>query len=196
MKLAWRNKVSPDKLKELNPNITKWRSIQVGQTIALPSPSPSNQTTSPQGETAAATDYAANTTEVTVGPGDSVMKLAKRHNVSPEELRSLNPTITRWPLLKIGERITLPSPASPNPVATAQVETSASPANTPVQPSTPVNASSGTKEVRIGRGESLNSLAQLFNCSPRRIKQLNPRIHNWASIHPGQKIVVPARPGS
>jgi len=27
MKLAWRHKVSPDRLKELNPKITKWRSI-------------------------------------------------------------------------------------------------------------------------------------------------------------------------
>ena len=207
MKLASRHKVSPDRLKELNPSITKWRSIQIGQTISLPSPTPANQLTSPQGEPAASTSNATNTTEVTVGPGDSVMKLARRHNVSADELRKLNPTIARWPLLRIGERITLPSTSSTNPPAisqaepsaspaTSQVEPSASPATSPVQPSTSPNATAGTKEVRIGRGESLNSLAQLFNCSPRRIKQLNPRIHNWASIHPGQKIVVPARPGS
>jgi LysM repeat protein len=125
-----------------------------------------------------------------------VAKLARRHNVSPEELRKLNSTITRWPLLPIGERITLPSPGAGNSPAAPQAEPSASPTSSPAEPSTSPNASAGTKEVRIGRGESLNSLAQLFNCSPRRLKQLNPRIHNWASIHPGQKVVVPVRPGS
>jgi len=196
MKLAWRHKVSPGKLRELNPSITEWRSIQIGQKISLPSPSPANQPASPQGETVALANSATNATEITVGPGDSVMKLARRHNVSPEELRKLNPTITRWPLLRMGERITLPSPSAGNSATNAQAEPSASPTSSPVEPSTSPNASAGTKEVRIGRGESLNSLAQLFNCSPRRIKQLNPRIHNWASIHPGQKILVPARSGS
>jgi LysM repeat protein len=196
MKLAWRHKVSPGRLKELNPNITEWRSIQIGQRIALPSPTPANQPASPQGETVASANSATNATEITVGPGDSVMKLARRHNVAPDELRKLNPTITRWPLLRIGERITLPSPVASSSPATSQSESSASPAASPIQPSTSANASAGTREVRVGKGESLNSLAQLFNCSPRRIKQLNPRIHNWASIHPGQKVVVPARPGS
>lgn len=195
MKLAWRHKVSPGRLRELNPNITEWRSIQIGQRIALPSPTPANQLASPQGETVALANSATNTNEITVDPGDSVMKLARRHNVSPEELRKLNPTITRWPLLRIGERITLPSPSAGNSATNAQAEPSASPTSSPIEPSTSPNAS-GTREVRIGRGESLNSLARLFNCSPRRIKQLNPRIHNWASIHPGQKILVPARSGS
>lgn len=194
MKLAWRNKVSPGRLKELNPNITEWRAIKVGQSISIPSPSP-NQPPSVQGETVAASSSATSTSEVTVGPGDSVMKLARRHNVSPEELRKLNSSISKWPLLRIGERITLPSQGAGNSPATSQAEPSASPTSSPVEPPASVNAVAGTKEVRIGKGESLNSLAQLFNCSPRRIKQLNPRIRNWASIHPGQKIVVPA-PGS
>lgn len=194
MKLASRHKVSPGRLRELNPNITEWRAIKIGQSIAIPSPSP-NQPASAEGETVASANSATTTTEITVGPGDSVMKLARRHNVSPEELRKLNSNISRWPLLRLGERITLPSMGAGNSPATAQAEPAASPTSSPVESSTSPNAAPGTKEVRIGRGESLNSLAQLFNCSPRRIKQLNPRIRNWASVHPGQKIVVPA-PGS
>lgn len=196
MRLAWRHKVSPGRLRELNPNITQWREIKIGQKIALPSPSPASAQPLPQGESVALASSPGSTTEITVEPGDSVMKLARRHNVSQEELRRLNPTITRWPLLRIGERITLPSPVSGNSPATSQAQPSASPATSEVQPSAAPKSSAGTKEVRVGRGESLNSLAQQFRCSPRRLKQLNPRIHNWASIHPGQKVSVPALPGS
>jgi LysM repeat protein len=196
MRLAWRHKVSPVRLRELNPNITQWRSIKIGQKIALPSPSPASSQLSPQGESVASASSASNTTEITVGPGDSVMRLARRHNVSQEELRKLNPTINRWPLLRIGERITLPSPGSENSSVTSQAQPSAAPAIAQVQPSAAPNAPAGTKEVRVGRGESLNSLAQQFRCTPRRLRQLNPRIHNWASIRPGQKVSVPALPGS
>jgi LysM repeat protein len=196
MKIARRHNISPEELRKLNPTISRWPLLRMGERIALPAATPANQPASAQGELVASASPATNTTEMTVGPGDSVMKIARRHNVSPDELRKLNPNISRWPLLRMGERITLPSAGAASRPVSSQAEPSASPATPPVQPSTPPNAAAGPKEVRIGRGESLNSLAQLFNCSPRRIKQLNPRIHNWASIHPGQKIVVPAGPGS
>jgi LysM repeat protein len=196
MKLAWRYKVSPERIKELNPNIVKWRSVQIGQRIALPSPTPANQPAPPQGELVGSANAGANTTEITVGPGDSVAKLARRHSVSPEELRKLNPTINRWPMIKIGERLTLPSPVSANTPSASQAEVSTSPATSPVQPVASTNAPAGTKVVVVGRGESLNELAQRYRITPRRLKLLNPRIRIWASIHPGQKILVPAVPGS
>jgi LysM repeat protein len=206
MKLAWRHQVSPEKLKELNPNIVSWRSIKIGQKIALPSPTPANQPASPQGELVGSANSGTNTTEITVGPGDSVMKIARCHNVSQKEIRKLNPNIVSWPLIQIGQRISLPSrgPTPANSPATSQVQqTSASPATTevqqpsaspaasPVQPPASPNVVAGTKQVRGGRGESLNALAQRYSTTPRRLKLLNPRIRNWPSIQPGQKVVVP-----
>lgn len=200
MKLARRHNVSQEQLRALNPNISRWPLLQIGQRLVLPSssPAPPNQTASPRGELvgSANSSSSSNTNEVTVRPGDSVLKLARRNNVSPEELRRLNPNISRWPLLRLGDKITLPAPGAQSSPAIAQSEPAASPASSPALPAAPSNVPAGIREVVVGRGESLNALAERYKCSARQIKQLNPRIRNWASIHPGQKVAVPALPGS
>jgi LysM repeat protein len=197
MKLARRHNISQEQLRAVNPNITRWPLLQIGQRIALPSSAPAaaTQTASPRGELVASDNTATSANQVTVRQGDSVLKFARRQNVSPEELRRLNLNISRWPLLRLGDKITLRSPGAQSSPAVAQSEPTASPASSPVQPSTSSNVP-GTREVVVGRGESLNSLAESYKCNARQLKQLNPRIRNWASIHPGQKIAVPALPGS
>jgi LysM repeat protein len=198
MKLARRHNISQEQLRALNPNISRWPLLQIGQRISLPAstPAPPSQTASPRGELVASANPAGNANEVTVRQGDSVLKFARRNNVSPEELRRLNPNITRWPLLRLGDKITLPAPGAQSSPVVTQSEPTASPASSPPQPAAAPNAPAAVKEVIVGRGESLNSLAERFKCSARQLKLLNPRIRNWASIHPGQKIVVPALPGS
>lgn len=181
MRLAWRHKVSPDRLKELNPKIAKWRSIKIGQRIALPSPTPANQPASAQGELAGASNSGTATTEITVEPGDSIMKLARRHNSSAEELRKLNPSITRWPRIQIGQRIVVPSTVS-GTATSLQPQAEPSPAN---------QSPADTTEFRLRRGDSLNQLARRFNTTAERIKELNPQISNWRRLQIGQKVIVP-----
>lgn len=124
-------------------------------------------------------------TEITVRPGDSLKKFAERYNVAPEKIKELNPTISRWTNIQSGQRIKVPSPPP----------TAASPTPDPgtAQPS-PVSAS-GTLEVTVGPGDSLNRFAQRYNSTPERLRELNPQITNWGSIRTGQKLLVPAPPG-
>jgi len=127
-------------------------------------------------------------TEITIKPGDSLKKLAQQYNVPPEKIMSLNPTITRWPTVRIGQRIIMPaSPTTPVPLTASPVS---SPSNQPSSAGSPPN----TTEITVVPGDSLNRLATKYNATPDRLRELNPQVTNWATILPGQKIVVPALP--
>lgn len=58
-------------------------------------------------------------TEVIVKPGDSLKRFAQHYNVPQERIMELNPTITRWPYIKAGQKILVPSSpiAAPSPTA-------------------------------------------------------------------------------
>lgn len=124
-------RVPPEKLKELNPTISRWPAIRIGQKIFVPAagptgvtslkpqtePSPANQR--PANTTAAsptpvsatpANTNPANTVEVRVGLGDSLNRLARRRNTTPERLKELNPQITNWLRLQIGQKVVVPAP--------------------------------------------------------------------------------------
>lgn len=128
--------------------------------------------------------------EVTVKPGDSLRKFAERYNVSLETIKEMNPSITKWNLIKPGQKINLP--------AQPQEQAQASPIPTPA-PTTSVQpdpaTSTGTIEVTVGPGDSLNRFAQRYNSTPQRLRELNPQVSNWASIRTGQKLVMPSPPG-
>jgi len=127
-------------------------------------------------------------TEITVKPGDSLKKLAQQYNVPPEKIMSLNPTITRWPTVRIGQRIIVP--ASPTPPLPLMASPVSSPSNQP----SPAGSPPKTTEITVVPGDSLNRLATKYNATPDRLRELNPQVTNWATILPGQKIVVPALP--
>jgi len=123
--------------------------------------------------------------EVTVKPGDSLRNFAERYNVSLDTLKEMNPTIRNWNLIKTGQRINVPvapSPAATPPPAAAAVSP---------EPASP----SGTIEITVGPGDSLNRFAQRYNSTPQRLRELNPHIDNWASLRAGQKLLVPSPPG-
>ena len=126
-------------------------------------------------------------TEITVEPGDSLKKFAERYRVAQERIKELNPTITKWTTIQSGQRIKVPS-STP-----ATLTTSPSPDPLAAQ-ATPV-APSGTIEVTVGPGDSLNRFAQRYNATPARLRELNPQITNWAQIRTGQKLLVPSPPG-
>jgi len=65
--------------------------------------------------------------EIEIKKGDTLKKIADQYNVPPERLMSLNPTITRWTMLQIGQKIMVPAtPATP---ATTTVPPPGPPAN-------------------------------------------------------------------
>lgn len=155
----------------------------IGQTAAaVPSPSP---LASPS-ENASADGV----TEVTVNRGDSLRTLAVQYNVSQQKLMSLNPSIRRWSTIRMGQRIRVPAAA----VAQATPPTSAAAPVAPPAQDQSLNTSSNTTEVIIAPGDSLNRLSSKYKVTPDRLRELNPQVANWATILPGQKIVVPVVP--
>jgi LysM repeat protein len=40
----------------------------------------------------------------------------------------------------------------------------------------------------------LNRFSAKYKVTPDRLRELNPQVSNWATILPGQKILVPAPP--
>lgn len=148
-------------------------------------PTEASQSTRPS----PADSQVAGITEITVKPGDSLKKLARTYNVPPEKLMELNPSITRWPLIGIGQKIVVPAPtATPTPAAL-------SPAVSPSADKSPAKESpANTTEITVGPGDSLNELARRFNTTAERLKELNPHM-NWPRIQTGQKVLVPTPAG-
>lgn len=119
--------------------------------------------------------------EITVKPGDSLRKFTQQYNVSAERLQQLNPTITRWPMIQIGQKILVPAAgatSSPSP-QTNQASTNSVP---------------DTIEITVVPGDSINRFAQRYKTTPERLRELNPQITNWATIQSGQRVLVPASP--
>jgi LysM repeat protein len=125
------------------------------------------------------------TNEITIKSGDTLQKLSQVYNVPPERLMELNPSINRWPSIKIGQKIFVPAGDS----------TTATTLPAPAQQSSDTQFPANTTEVTIGPGDSLNQLARRFNTTADRIKELNPNITNWLRIQRGQKVIVPAPAG-
>ena len=131
-------------------------------------------------------------TEITVKRGDSLRTLAEQYNVPQGRLISLNPTIRRWSTIRIGQRIVVPTAATAPVTAPTSV---ASPFPSPPAPDQPANPPPNTTEVTVVAGDSLNRLSNKYKATPDRLRELNPQVVNWATILPGQKIMVPASPG-
>jgi LysM repeat protein len=124
------------------------------------------------------------TSELTIKSGDSLKRLAQVYNVPPEKLMELNPSVTKWTALRIGQKIIIPAaaPTAPTPLSNPALQPNQSSGN-------PVPAN--TTQVTVGPGDSLNELARRFNTTSERLKELNPNM-NWPRIQTGQKVIVPA----
>lgn len=150
-----------------------------------PSPEPSSTPASLPNQPGVNAD-AGSTTEITVKPGDSLKKFAERYQVAQEKIKELNPTITRWGAIQSGQKIKVPSApsisATPSPV----------PVDAAAQP-TP-GSSTGTIEIVVAPGDSINRFAQRYNSTPQKLRELNPQI-NWAQLRTGQKLIMPAPAG-
>jgi len=126
--------------------------------------------------------------EITVKRGDSLKTLAQQYNVPRAKLISLNPTITRWSAIRLGQKIVVPAAPETTPATTPTI--TASPVSSPTQDQTG-NYPSNTTEITVGPGDSLHRLAARHNATPDRLRELNPQITNWAKVATGQKVIVP-----
>ncbi len=160
-----------------------------------PANPPASAATTPAVTTTPAADAV---TEITLKEGDSLKKLAAQYNVPQERLMTLNPTIKRWSVVRIGQKIVVPATTAP-PVTTPATVVSAPPAAPGTPPADQVaiqTAPANTTEVVVGPGDSLNRLAARYKVTPQQLRELNPNITNWALITAGQKVLVPAQPGA
>jgi LysM repeat protein len=130
---------------------------------------------------------AAESTEVTIKPGDSLKKLAHQYNVAEEKVRALNPEIKRWETIHAGQKVIVPSVPSVSPTEALSPSPAAAQTSAALTPT-------GTTEVTVGPGDSLNELARRFNTTAARLKELNPQM-NWPRIQTGQKVMVPSPSG-
>ncbi len=130
-------------------------------------------------------------TVVTVNRGDSLRTLAEQYNVPQGKLISLNPGIRRWSAIRKGQQIRVPA-AGTAPV-TKPTATPA-PISSPAAQDQALNSRPNTTEITVVPGDSLNRLSSKYKVTPDQLRELNPHVSNWATILPGQKILVPAPP--
>jgi LysM repeat protein/serine/threonine protein phosphatase PrpC len=112
--------------------------------------------------------------------GDSLKTLAQRYKVAPAKLIALNPKISRWSLIKPGQRVVVPAGAVNSRAIAPKVQRSV--AKRPI--------STGSRKVTVEAGDTLDRMANRHKLSPARLKELNPQITNWSRIRAGQKVVV------
>lgn len=91
-KLAQKFEVSVDAIQAANPGVNP-NALQIGQKVCVPS----STVKCPDGEV------------YVIKPGDNLYKLAKKYNISLEELLKLNPQIKNPDNLSVGENICVPS---------------------------------------------------------------------------------------
>jgi LysM repeat protein len=138
-RIARRNHVSLDSLKEANPKIQNLNVIHIGETVYVPKIVPalaangtavySPPDTSPEEAWAGAVAQAIINSplkSVTVAPGDTLTKIARLNNCSLDSLEAANPQIKNPRLIQIGETVYVPN------AAPAQVVTGAG--NPEIQP--------------------------------------------------------------
>ena len=63
----------------------------------------------------------------TIVAGDTISKIAKKFNVTPEDLLAANPQVKNPNKIKVGDQLTIPVPAEPTQEAAPSDEVSASP---------------------------------------------------------------------
>ncbi|MEJ6949470.1 LysM peptidoglycan-binding domain-containing protein [Natronospora cellulosivora (SeqCode)] len=150
--IARRYNTTVSALISANPNVDYDR-LQVGRRICVPRQR--HYSPCPEG------NY------YTIRAGDTFFSIARRFNISVDDLRQANPYFDP-DFLRVGEVICIP-------VATP-----------------PPRCPAGSRRYTIRRGDTYYSIAQRLNTSVQELKRLNPGI-NPEYLLIGQEICVPAR---
>ncbi|HSY61803.1 MAG TPA: LysM peptidoglycan-binding domain-containing protein [Cytophaga sp.] len=135
--IATKYSISVDALKKANPGLSS--SISVGQTLNLPAKTGSITTTAAKPATTTATTTAPvskETIEHKVASGETLYSIAKKYNVSVEDIKKANPGIAG---LKVGQTLKVPGTE-----ATAVTTTTTTPATKPIATTTTTTTATTT----------------------------------------------------
>ena len=158
--LSRKYKVSVDEIKKYNPDAAQ--GIKLGQILKVPSAIPVTNA-----------NAAVETAKThTVQAGESMYGIAKKYNVSVDEIKAANPGISSS--VQVGQVLTIPAKGG---------------AKTTTQ--TPQNTTSTPKETiehKVVSGETFYSIAKKYNLSVEDIKNANPGV---AALKEGQILKVP-----
>ena len=91
---------------------------------ATPTPTPQPSVAS---EAPATLEPVATPQTYTIVAGDTISKIAKKFNVTPEDLLAANPQIKNPNRIKVGDQLTIPAPAEPSRETAPSDEVSPSP---------------------------------------------------------------------
>jgi murein DD-endopeptidase MepM/ murein hydrolase activator NlpD len=130
---------------------------------------------------------------VTVGPGDTINRIAKRYNVSPAALMAAN-HLSAPATIRSGQQIVIPR--SPSTALAGARPTP--PGSTPVPPSTAATthppaalAPAGGEGIHVvAAGETLSSIAHHYRRSRIAIAKAN-NIEPDAKLHIAQRLIIP-----
>lgn len=193
-KIASAEKVSMAELAKAN-NLTKTSVLQIGQKLTIPAAA-----TAPAAPAAAATTTG--TGEVTgsgqtyaVKAGDSLWKIAHNNNISVSALKQANGLTSD--ALKIGQKLTIPAPATASTVASPATASTGIAAGTVVgstfadyrEPGT--YTENGQTVHYLDNGESLATLAKKYGVKAEDIMKAN-NITDPRRLNFGQRIVIPS----
>ncbi len=99
------------RLLELNPTITDVKRIYVGQTLTVPTTNTTNTTNTTSQlilPRPASTQTNSASKSYIVQPGDILSTIARKFNVTLDDLLALNPTITNVNFIRVGQTINVP----------------------------------------------------------------------------------------
>jgi membrane-bound lytic murein transglycosylase D len=182
-----------DVIQQLNPELRRWTTPVRAQAYELKVPPGSGDALRARLEEADAAERGALNWH-TVRPGESIATIARKLRVNRADLAEANYMSVRS-RVSAGQKLIIPrapavlmaaQPDRPTPVAEARpdVERATLVGETPRGES-----SSRSRQVyRVKRGDTLSSIARLFETSVSAIKQWN-RLHS-NRINPGQRLTV------
>lgn len=176
--IARKYQMTPGELRRLN-GFTDYPNVRIGQRLRViggvspdevpmtakqPTVAPKPNVTAPA-ETSGASQY-------TVGPGDTFYSIARKHGISPEELRDIN-GLTDFPRVKVGDKLMVKAGAK-------ATETSRLPSN---------RATGGVTTHIIQSGETLHSISRKYDVKVKDIMEWN-NISSANAIQAGQKLKI------
>ena len=106
-------KIDPQKLPELKAAASRKPEIKTTKKTAVASSSSPASSASLQRDRRVLASSVGTTTQVTVGTGDTLNKLARRHKTTSDELRKLNPRINERGVIQPNQKILVPALSSP-----------------------------------------------------------------------------------
>ncbi len=217
-RIAAAHGVKTSDLLAANPQVKSADKIFVGQKLNLPagavSTSPVKKDDSKTAPAKAGKKASAASTQresipadgkYTVKSGDSLWVVGHRYGVKTDDIRRWNDLTTDT--LQVGQVLSLtgaaaPAPAAPAPVAPAAPATApvvAAPAAEPLPPvdapvvdEAPAPAPAPYLEHAVGMGETLESIASIYETTVEAIRQANPQVKSNADLKDGSVLQIPS----